>query len=66
MPRSLRLFQARMPRVKLIAYPVEPAGVDMSQWWRPGTLHLLHNEYLKYVASFVMTAVDRRTAPGKA
>ena len=66
MPRSLRLFHAMMPGVKLIAYPVEPAGVDMSAWWRPGTLHLLHNEYLKYVASFVMTAVDHRGAPGKA
>lgn len=66
MPRSLRLFHAMMPGVKLIAYPVEPAGVNMAAWWRPGTLHLLHNEYLKYVASFVMTAVDHRTAPGKA
>ncbi|MEI9885345.1 MAG: YdcF family protein [Rhizomicrobium sp.] len=58
MPRSLRLFHSLMPKVRLIAYPVEPAGVDMKIWWRPGTLHLLHNEYLKYVASFVMTAVD--------
>ena len=66
MPRSLRLFHALMPSVKLIAYPVEPAGVDMSAWWRPGTLHLLHNEYLKYVASFVMTAVDHESAGGKA
>ncbi|HEY0104842.1 MAG TPA: YdcF family protein [Rhizomicrobium sp.] len=66
MPRSLRLFHALMPRVTLIAYPVEPAGIDMARWWHPGTLHLLHNEYLKYVASFVMTAVDRRNPDGKA
>lgn len=66
MPRSLRLFHALMPGVKLIAYPVEPAGVDMREWWRPGTLHLLHNEYLKYVASLVMTAVDHKSAPVKA
>src|ERR1700761_4282981 len=66
MPRSLRLFRALMPGVRLIAYPVEPAGVDMARWWRPGTLHLLHNEYLKYVASFVMTAVDHKGANGKA
>ena len=65
MPRSLRLFHSMMPAVKVIPYPVEPAGVNLSQWWRPGTLHLLHNEYLKYVASFVMTAVDQRQAPGK-
>ena len=66
MPRSLRLFHSVMPNVTVIAYPVEPAGVDMAQWWRPGTLHLLHNEYLKYVASFVMTAVDHGGAQGKA
>ena len=66
MPRSLRLFHAIMPGVTLIAYPVEPPGVDLAQWWRPGTLHLLHNEYLKYVASLVMTTVDHKDAPGKA
>jgi len=66
MPRSLRLFHAAMPKVRLIAYPVEPAGIDLTQWWHPGTLHLLHNEYLKYVASLVMTAVDHRSAGGKA
>jgi uncharacterized SAM-binding protein YcdF (DUF218 family) len=65
MPRSLRLFRAEMPNVKLIAYPVEPAGIDLSAWWRPGTLHLLHNEYLKYMASFVMTAVDEKAPRDK-
>jgi uncharacterized SAM-binding protein YcdF (DUF218 family) len=59
MPRSLRLFRSLMPDVSLVPYPVEPEGVNLSAWWRPGTLHLLHNEYLKYMASFVMTAVDR-------
>ncbi len=58
MPRSLRLFHSLMPDVRLVPYPVEPEGVNLSAWWRPGTLHLLHNEYLKYMASFVMTAVD--------
>ena len=66
MPRSLRLFHALMPDEKLIPYPVEPTGIDMSAWWRPGTLHLLHNEYLKYVASFVMTAVDHKSPSSKA
>jgi uncharacterized SAM-binding protein YcdF (DUF218 family) len=59
MPRTLRLFHSLMPNVRLVAYPVEPEGVNMAAWWRPGTLHLLHNEYLKYLASFVMTAVDQ-------
>jgi uncharacterized SAM-binding protein YcdF (DUF218 family) len=62
MPRTLRLFHSLMPGVRLVAYPVEPEGVNMVAWWRPGTLHLLHNEYLKYLASFVMTAVDQHDA----
>ena len=65
MPRSLRLFHSLMPDVRLVPYPVEPEGVNLSAWWRPGTLHLLHNEYLKYMASFVMTAVDRHADDGK-
>src|SRR4029077_18078591 len=65
MPRTLRLFHSLMPGVRLVAYPVEPEGVNMTAWWRPGTLHLLHNEYLKYLASFVMTAVDHHADDGK-
>ena len=65
MPRSLRLFRSLMPGVALLPYPVEPEGVDLSAWWRPGTLHLLHNEYLKYMASFVMPAVDRHEDDAK-
>lgn len=65
MPRSLRLFHSLMPGVRLVPYPVEPEGVNMAEWWHPGTLHLLHNEFLKYVASFVMTAVDDHRGDGK-
>jgi uncharacterized SAM-binding protein YcdF (DUF218 family) len=66
MPRSIRLFRSLMPGVKLVQYPVEPEGAHRGAWWHPGTLHLLHNEFLKYLASFVMTAVDRRSPDGKA
>ncbi|HTP77628.1 MAG TPA: YdcF family protein [Rhizomicrobium sp.] len=65
MPRSLRFFHSLMPGVRLLPYPVEPESMNMASWWRPGTLHLLHNEYLKYLASFVMTAVDRPGGDGK-
>lgn len=60
MPRTLRLFHSVMPDMKLVSYPVEPEGVNLSQWWRPGMLHLLHNEYLKYMASLVMTEIADR------
>jgi uncharacterized SAM-binding protein YcdF (DUF218 family) len=66
MPRSIRLFRALMPGVRLVQYPVEPEGVQRTAWWHPGMLHLLHNEFLKYLASFVMTAVDHRSPDGKA
>jgi uncharacterized SAM-binding protein YcdF (DUF218 family) len=59
MPRSLRLFHSLMPDVTLIPYPVEPPNVDLSKWWQPHTLHLLHNEFLKYMASIAMTLVGR-------
>jgi len=55
MPRSLRFFHAVMPTMRLIAYPVAP----QVSWWHPGMLHLLHNEYLKYMAAVVVTLVDR-------
>jgi len=65
MPRTMRLFRSVMPDVRLVSYPVEPEDVDLSEWWRPGTLHLLHNEYLKYMASLVMTEIaDGSQAPG--
>ena len=61
MPRSLTEFQAAMPNVKLEAYPVEPQDIDLSGWWRdPRALHVLHSEYVKYLASTVMNAVGRR------
>jgi uncharacterized SAM-binding protein YcdF (DUF218 family) len=66
MPRSIRFFRSLMPGVKLVQYPVEPEGANRAVWWHPGTLHLLHNEFLKYLASFVMTAIDHHNAGSKA
>lgn len=59
MPRSLAEFQAAMPNERLVPYPVVPATVDLNGWWHsPRTLHLLHNEYLKYLGSFVLTRLE--------
>lgn len=67
MPRSLAEFGAAMPRVQLVPYPVEPSGVNMSGWWRkPGTIHLLHGEYAKYLAALVMTTIHHQNAAGEA
>ena len=63
MPRSLMEFETLMPNVKLIAYPVEPASANMHSWWQSaGMLHLLHGEYLKYLAALVTTHFETREA----
>ena len=67
MPRSLAEFAAVMPHVRLVPYPVEPSGVNMSGWWqKPGTIHLLHGEYAKYLAALVMTTIHRQDSAGPA
>ena len=64
MPRSLTEFQAAMPDVSLEAYPVEPLDIDLSGWWHdPRALHVLHSEYVKYLASTAMNAVNRQEPP---
>jgi uncharacterized SAM-binding protein YcdF (DUF218 family) len=56
MRRSLNEFAADMPGVRLVAYPVDPQGLDLDGWWRdPHALHLLNSEYAKYLASLVIT-----------
>lgn len=76
MPRSLAEFGAEMPGVTLEAYPVEPDGLDLKAWWRhPHTWRLLQTEYVKYLASVILTrvlpdgerdALDRGAAHGNA
>ena len=65
MRRSLTEFAADMPGVRLVAYPVEPEGIDLSAWWHdPHALRLLHSEYAKYLASLVLTRIDHaKTGP---
>lgn len=56
MRRSLNEFSADMPHVRLVAYPVDPNGLNLDGWWRdPHTLHLLNTEYAKFLASYVIT-----------
>lgn len=56
MPRSLTEFSARMPHVKLIAYPVESENVDVDGWWRsPLSFSVLQWEYAKYLGALALT-----------
>ena len=55
MPRSLLLFRAAMPDVKIVPYPVTPDNVKLDEWWRhPGTVELLATEYSKYLVARVV------------
>ena len=61
MRRSMADFAAAMPGMRLEPYPVAPEGIDLTQWWRdPHALHLLHSEYIKYLAALVITTVDHK------
>ena len=58
MPRSLLEFRRAMPEAVLIAHPVFPPHVKLSQWWRwPGTASLIATEYSKYLFSLAWTRV---------
>ncbi|MDP9127033.1 MAG: YdcF family protein [Pseudomonadota bacterium] len=50
MPRTLLIFHAAMPQIKIIPHPVSPESVKLEDWWeRPGTASLLVTEYDKYL-----------------
>jgi uncharacterized SAM-binding protein YcdF (DUF218 family) len=58
MPRSLQEFSARMPKVKLIAYPVASESLDIDGWWHsPVAFSVLQWEYAKYLGSIALNAL---------
>jgi len=58
MPRSLLEFRRAMPGAMLIAHPVFPSHVKLSQWWRwPGTAGLIATEYSKYLVSLAWARI---------
>ncbi len=54
MPRSLIEFKARMPEVKLVAFPVSADSGQLFSW---GSVRRLNGEYVKYVASALRVRV---------
>lgn len=50
MPRSLLEFKSLMPDVEMIAHPVFPNNVKVTNWWRyPNSALLIASEYNKYM-----------------
>jgi len=58
MPRSLHEFAMQMPDMRLVAYPVSQADIDLAGWWLDlHTLRVLHLEYAKYVGTMLVSAL---------
>ncbi len=56
MQRSLLLFHAAMPNIKIIPHPVMPESVKLDNWWnRTGTANLLVTEYNKLLWAWART-----------
>ena len=50
MPRSLMIFRAALPEIKIVPHPITPDSVKLDDWWaHPGTASLLITEYNKYL-----------------
>jgi uncharacterized SAM-binding protein YcdF (DUF218 family) len=61
MPRSMMELRAVLPGTQLVAYPVFPDQVRLSEWWSdPETTGVLAGEYLKFIGSSVRLAVATR------
>ena len=52
--RALLDFRSFAPDLTPLAWPVEPDGIDMLNWWRDSVSRsLILREYTKYIAGFV-------------
>ncbi len=66
MLRSRKEFEHAMPKVEVVPHPVFPASVHLDQWWLwPGTTALLINEYVKFLATCLRSAIEPRGNHGK-
>ena len=54
MPRALLVFARETPEFDLYQWPVTPADLDLSGWWRDrAMMRLLTREYAKYLAETI-------------
>ena len=57
--RALLEFQIIAPKLKIVAYPVTPEGLDMGNWWRnEAHRSLIIKEYMKYLVTHLRYAVN--------
>ena len=54
MPRALVVFARELPEFDLYQWPVVPADLNLSSWWRDrAMIRLLSREYAKYLAETI-------------
>jgi len=54
MRRAMLDFQTLSPDLAITPWPVQPAGLDMQDWWRdPAYRSLILREYFKYLATII-------------
>jgi uncharacterized SAM-binding protein YcdF (DUF218 family) len=54
MPRALLVFARELPEFDLYQWPVAPADLNLSSWWRDrAMIRLLTREYAKYLAETI-------------
>lgn len=59
MLRSLMLFHAAMPDIKIIPFPITPDNFHLENWWQHTyTMSLLATEYNKYVWAIMRQWVE--------
>jgi uncharacterized SAM-binding protein YcdF (DUF218 family) len=63
MPRSMAELKHAMPDVQLIPYPVARPTLDLERWYDDGgTVELLLEEYMKYIATRARLALAEQEA----
>ena len=66
MPRTLLELDAALPGAEKVPFPVVHEGTQADDWWRnPATARLLASEYVKYVAGWLRTRVEREAPTAK-
>jgi uncharacterized SAM-binding protein YcdF (DUF218 family) len=65
MPRTLLELDAALPQAHKVPFPVVHEGTQAEDWWKnPSTARLLAFEYVKFLAGWLRTRVERDPAQG--
>lgn len=67
MRRALAELRHALPDTRIVPNPVQPETFEAGHWWtRPGTLHLIAEEYTKYLLTLAEQALGLEAPPAPA